>query len=208
MLRIGSFLIAAAFVVAMPASADPSFNCANAQSATENAICDVPNLQWTDRQMARLYKLALTQKPQLRRPIQAGQRSFLVGRDACGDDTDCIERAYRARLTELSKYVNVYAAFAEYEPQGMGGSMWIVRFGYDAAVRILTVGSGDHTCWFDTDSAPQGGKGVIRYADKGANACRITIAPDGDDVMVVQTKNCSDYCGMRAILDARYTRVP
>jgi hypothetical protein len=90
----------------------------------------------------------------------------------------------------------------------MGGSMWIVRFGYDAAIRILTVGGGGHTCWFDTDSAPQGGKGVIRYAEKGANACRITIAPDGDDVMIVQTKNCSDYCGMRAVLDDRYSRVP
>jgi uncharacterized protein YecT (DUF1311 family) len=207
MLRLFAFAFAA-LVIAIPVSAAPSFNCAKAKTITEKAICDIPNLQWTDRQMARLYKLALTQKPQLRRPIRAGQRSFLNLRDACRDDSDCIERTYRARLTELSQYVNVYAAFAEYQPEGMGGSMWIVRFGYDAALRILTVGGGDHTCWFDTDSAPQGGKGVIRYAEKGANACRITIAPDGDDVMVVQTKNCRDYCGMRAVLDGRYSRVP
>jgi uncharacterized protein YecT (DUF1311 family) len=207
MLRLFAFAFAA-LVIAIPVSAAPSFNCAKAKTITEKAICDIPNLQWTDRQMARLYKLALTQKPQLRRPIRAGQRSFLNLRDACRDDSDCIERTYRARLTELSQYVNVYAAFAEYQPEGMGGSMWIVRFGYDAALRILTVGGGDHTCWFDTDSAPQGGKGVIRYAEKGANACRITIAPDGDDVMVVHTKNCSDYCGMRAVLDGRYSRVP
>jgi len=207
MLRGFAFFVAAA-LAAMPTTSAPSFNCAKAQSAAEKTVCDVPNLQWTDRQMARLYKLALSQKPKLRRPITAGQRNFLAARDACRDDSDCIERAYRARLTELSGYVNIYAPFAEYRPEGMGGSMWIVRFGYDAAVRILTVGGGDHTCWFDTDSAPQGGKGVIRYAEKGANACRITIAPDDDDVMVVQTKNCSDYCGMRAVLDARYSRVP
>lgn len=201
-------LTVAVLLAAMPASANPSFSCAKAKSAAEKTVCDVPNLQWTDRQMARLYKLALTQKPQLRRPIRAGQRSFLNLRDACRDDSDCIERAYRARLTELSRYVNVYGAFAEYQPEGMGGSMWIVRFGYDAALRILTVGGGDHTCWFDTDSAPQGGKGVIRYTGQGADTCRMTIAPDGDGVMVVQTKNCSDYCGMRAILDGRYTRIP
>lgn len=206
MLRLFAFAVAA-LLAAMPASAAPSFNCAKAQSAAEKAICEVPNLQWTDRQMARLYKLALSQKPKLRRPIAAGQRNFLVARDACRDDSDCIERAYRARLTELSRYVNVYAAFAEYRPEGMGGSMWIVRFGYDAAFRILTVGGGDHTCWFDTDGAPQGGKGVIRYVENGANACRITIVPDGDD-MVVQSKDCSDYCGMRAVLDGRYRRIP
>jgi uncharacterized protein YecT (DUF1311 family) len=201
------FTIAALALLAFaPASANPSFDCSKAKSAAEKTVCDVPNLQWTDRQMARLYKLALNQKPNMRQPVMAGQRNFLAVRDACRDDSDCIERTYRARLTELSQYVNVYAAFAEYQPEGMGGSMWIVRFGYDAALRILTVGGGDHTCWFDTDSAPQGGKGVIRYADKGANACRMTIAPDGDDVMVVQTKNCSDYCGMRAVLDGRYKR--
>ena len=207
MLRLFAFAVAA-FLAAMPASAGPSFNCAKAQSAAEKTICDVPDLQWADRQMARLYKLALSQKPALRRPIKAGQRTFLATRDACRDDSDCIERTYRARFTELSRYVNVYAAFAEYQPERMGGSMWVVRFGYDAALRIMTVGGGDHTCTFDTDSAPQGGKGVIRYAEKGANTCRITIAPDGDDVMVVQTKNCSYYCGMRAALDGRYSRVP
>ncbi len=201
-------MAAVALLAFAPATANPSFDCSKAKSAAEKTVCDVPNLQWTDRQMARLYKLALNQKPNMRQPVMAGQRNFLAVRDACRDDSDCIERTYRARLTELSQYVNVYAAFAEYQPEGMGGSMWIVRFGYDAALRILTVGGGDHTCWFDTDSAPQGGKGVIRYADKGASACRMTIAPDGDDVMVVQTKNCSDYCGIRAVLDGRYSRVP
>lgn len=206
MLRLVAFLTAA-IIAAAPASANPSFDCSKAKSAAEKAVCNVPNLQWTDRQMARLYKLALNQNAATRNAIIAGQRSFLAARDACRDDTDCIERTYKTRLTELARQVNVYEAFGEYETEGMGGSMWIVRFGYDAAVRILTVGGGDHTCWFDTDSAPVGGKGVIRYAEKGANACRITIAPDGEK-QVVETKNCSDYCGMRAILDGRYSRVP
>jgi uncharacterized protein YecT (DUF1311 family) len=206
MLRFVAFLTAA-ILAAVPASASPSFDCTKARSAAERAICDVPNLQWTDRQMVRLYKLALNQNVKTRGAIVSGQRSFLSRRDACRDDADCIERAYKTRLAELARDVSIYEAFGEYEPQGMGGSMWIVRFGHDAAVRILTVGGGDHTCWFDTDSAPVGGKGVIRYAEKGANACRISIAPDGD-AQVVQTKNCNDYCGMRAILDGRYTRVP
>ena len=197
-------LAAAVLVVAFPAAAGPSFDCTKAQSVAEKTICDVPYLHWTDRQMTRLYKLALSQNARVPEAIVTSQRAFLAHRDTCRDDVACLDLAYKTQFKELAMNVNVNEAFGEYQPDGMGGSMQIVRFGYDAAVAILTVGAADHTCTFDTDSAQLGGKGVIRYADKGANACRMTIAPDSDDVMVVETKNCSDYCGMRARLDGRY----
>ena len=206
MLRPIAFLIAV-YATVMPAAAAPSFDCTKAKSAAEREVCEVPDLQWTDRQLARLYKLALAQSGNARASVVDSQRAFLVRRDACANDIGCLDLAYKAQLKALAPRVNVYEAFGEYEPQGMGGSMRIVRFGYDAAISILTVGGGDHTCTFETDSAPLGGKGVIRYAENGTNACRMTVAPDGDDVMVVQTKNCSDYCGMRALLDGRYRRL-
>jgi uncharacterized protein YecT (DUF1311 family) len=204
------FTIAALALLALaPATANPSFDCTKARSAAEKTVCKVPDLQWSDRQLTRLYKLALTHNTGFNRYAEINaQREFLARRDKCKADIGCLDAAYKARLKALAPAVAVFGAFAEYEPEGMGGEMWIVRFGYDAAFKILTVGGGGHTCTFDTDSAPQGGKGVIRYAEKSANACRMTIAPDGDDVMVVQTKNCSDYCGMRAVLDGRYSRVP
>ena len=192
-------------LLASDTSAAPSFDCAKAQSAAEKQVCRVLDLQWNDRQLARLYKLAREQNGDA---VVAGQRKFIASREACRDDIECLDAAYKARLKELAPRVNVYDAFGEFAPEGMGGSMWIVRFGRDSAFKILTIGGGGHTCTFDTDGAPQGGKGVIRYRGQGSNACRVTIAPDGDDVMVVQSKNCSDYCGMRATLDARYTRVP
>ncbi len=207
MLRSVAVLIAV-LLTAMPASAAPSFNCNNAKSAAEKTVCEVPDLQWSDRQLARFYKLALAQGGYGRNDIVRAQRAFLARRDACKDNIECLDTVYKAQFKLLAPRINVHEAFGEYDPEGMGGSMWIVRFGRDAAFKILTVGGGDHTCTFETDSAPQGGKGVIRYTEKGANACRITVAPDGDDVMVVQTKNCSDYCGMRAVLDGRYGRVP
>ncbi len=206
MLRCAAFLIAAALAVT-PAFAQPSYDCTKARSTAEKTVCEVPELQWTDRQLARLYKLALAQSGNARNDVVQSQRAFIVRRDTCGESIECLDTAYKAQFKALAPRVNVYEAFGEYQPEGMGGSMRIVRFGYDAAVSILTVGAADHTCTFDTDSAQLGGKGVIRYDDKGANACRMTIAPDGDDVMIVQTKNCSDYCGMRAILDGRYKRL-
>ncbi len=206
MLRSAAFLIAA-ILAAMPAFAQPSYDCTKARSAAEKMVCEVPNLQWTDRQLARLYKLALAQSGNARNDVVQSQRAFIVRRDACGESIECLDIAYKAQFKALAPRVNVYEAYGEYEPEGMGGSMRIVRFGYDAAIAILTVGGGGHTCVFETDSAPLGGKGVIRYAEKAPNSCRMTVAPDGDGVMVVQTKNCSDYCGMRAILDGRYKRV-
>jgi uncharacterized protein len=208
MLRCAAFLIAAALVAAIPAPAAPSFDCTKAATAAEKQVCEVPDLQWSDRQLARLYKLALAQSGAGRNDVVNAQRAFIARRNSCGGNIECLDTAYKAQFKALAARVNVYEAFGEYEPEGMGGSMRVVRFGYDAAISILTVGGGDHTCTFETDSAPQGGKGVIRYADKGANACRLTVAPDGDDAMVVRTKNCSDYCGMRAILDGRYSRIP
>jgi uncharacterized protein len=206
MLRCITFA-AALLLLAIPASSAPSFDCSKAKSAAEKTVCEVPDLQWSDRQLARFYKMALKDSGYSRTGVMQSQRVFLARRDACGTDIECLDSAYKAQFNALSNSVKVGVPFGEYEPEGMGGSMWIVRFGYDAAFKILTVGGGGHTCVFETDSAPVGGKGVIRYAEKAPNSCRMTVAPDGDDIMVVQTKNCSDYCGMRAILDGRYKRV-
>lgn len=200
-------MAALALLAFAPASANPSFDCSKAKTAAEKTVCEVPDLQWSDRQLARFYKMALKDSGYSRAGVVQSQRAFLARRDACGTDIECLDNAYKMQFKALSNFVRVGVPFGVYKPEGMGGEMWIVRFGYDAAFKILTVGGGGHTCTFETDSAPQGGKGVIRYTENGANACRITIAPDGDD-MVVQTKNCSDYCGMRAVLDGRYSRVP
>jgi uncharacterized protein YecT (DUF1311 family) len=189
------------------AAAEPSFDCAKARGAPEKTVCEVPDLQWNDRQLARFYKLALESSGGGRATVVQSQRAFLARREACGADITCLDAAYKAQFKALVPHVSVAEAFGEFRPEVMGGYMWIVRFGRDAAFKILTIGGGGHTCTFETDSAPQNGKGLLSYAEKGANACRITVIPDGDD-MLVQSRNCSEYCGVRAVLDARYRRVP
>lgn len=204
MLRLFAFFVAG-LLSAMAASAAPSFDCTKAQSAAEKAVCEVPDLSWSDRQLARFYKLALGKSGTHRAELVESQRQFLSQRDACRDDTECLDKAYKTRFGELAPKVDVHDAFGVFEPKEMGGEMWIVRFGGDAAFKILTVGGGGHTCTVDADSAPQGGKGIVRYRGKGANACRIDLIPDGDEI-VVKTRNCSEYCGVRAVLDDRYER--
>lgn len=204
LLNVAAALLAG--VLASHAEAQPSYNCDFAMSAAEKQVCRVPDLQWYDRQLARLYDLARKEPKANRDALLAEQRVFVIRRESCRDDTECLVKAYEDRLAALARQVNVFEAYAEYEPKSFGGGLWVVRFGFNAAVKILTVGGGGHTCVFEADNAELGGKGVIRWRDPNENACRMTIAPDGDDVMRVETKNCQDYCGMRAVLDGVYTR--
>lgn len=189
----------AALMLTLGAHAAPSFDCAKAANAAEKEICRVPDLQWFDRQLARLYKIARDQASN-EQAVIAAQRAFIARRDACGADAVCIEKTYGDRLAELAPLVNVYEAYAEYE--SASGTLWIARFGFDAGVKILTVGDNGHTCAFETDNAAVGGKGVIRWQDR---ACRLNIVPEGE-AQRVETKNCQDYCGMRAVMDGRYSR--
>jgi len=195
-------IVFAALILTLGAQAAPSYNCNKAASAAEKEICRVPNLQWFDRQLARLYKLAREQAGANTPAIIASQRDFIESRNACNADNVCIERAYKTRLTELSPQVNVYEPFAEY--RSSNGTLTIVRFGFEAGLNILTVGGNGHTCTFETDHATVGGKGVIRWRDK---ACSMDIVPnDSEASLTVQTKNCQDYCGMRAVMDGTFKR--
>lgn len=203
-------LVSTLVVLSLPAEAEPSFDCAKAETVSEKAVCEIPDLPWFDRQMARLYKQAQAEPGADRAALAEGQRAFLRNREACGADYDCLMDAYHARLTLLAPLVNVHEAYALYERTGEpSGMIWVARFGFDAGVKISTIGGGDHTCTFETDSAVVGGKGVVRWRGKGEDRCRIDIVPnDSDGSMSLQTKDCQEYCGARAVMDGTYTGAP
>jgi uncharacterized protein len=83
--------LAAALLFSAEACAAPSFDCAKAQTASEKEVCRVPDLQWYDRQVARLFKIA---KDQAGNPkeLVLSQLGFIGEREACKADADCIER--------------------------------------------------------------------------------------------------------------------
>ncbi|MBS0469686.1 MAG: DUF3298 domain-containing protein [Proteobacteria bacterium] len=87
----------------------PSFDCHKAATAIEHAICADFALARLDRQVAETYAIQLfnayedSEKTKLRN----GQRAFIAARNAsCGhaaDVTGCLIKAYRNRLTTLTK---------------------------------------------------------------------------------------------------------
>lgn len=90
-------------LVALSASpafaAGPSFDCDDAESDDEIAICDDPQLS----QLDRLISLGFNQTQQVsgRARARAAAREGLAARQACGDDVDCIRDAQIVTIMRL-----------------------------------------------------------------------------------------------------------
>lgn len=84
------------------ASAQPSFNCANARTRGERAVCSDAGLAGLDRQMASQYQRAISgSSPDRQALLRRTRDRFLAFRDSCGSDA-CIADAYRGRMREIS----------------------------------------------------------------------------------------------------------
>lgn len=84
------------------AQANPSFNCDNARSRGEVAVCNDPGLAALDRQMASQFRNALTQADRRQRALLERTRGrFLSYRDRCATN-QCMAETYRSRMREIS----------------------------------------------------------------------------------------------------------
>jgi uncharacterized protein len=112
-LALSLALFGGALVFASPACA-ASFDCGQARAADEVAVCRTPSLSALDSEMGGLW-YAYSKVPMLmggngNRGDAA--RAFLDRRRACGRNVSCLTSAYRARITELHRGIDV--AMAEY----------------------------------------------------------------------------------------------
>jgi uncharacterized protein len=85
----------------------PSFDCAKADSSAEELVCSDPVLARLDKELTRLYALAVA-SPNLTPPslaeLKATQRGWVKGRDDCWkaeDKRECVVSAYAMRILEL-----------------------------------------------------------------------------------------------------------
>lgn len=82
-------------------SARPSFNCRNARSSSEIAVCGNPSLASLDRRMAAQFASAFSNAdPRQRALLTRTRDSFLTYRNRCTSD-DCIAETYRGRMREI-----------------------------------------------------------------------------------------------------------
>lgn len=92
----------------------PSFDCSKAESSAEKAVCESRQLAGFDRELSRLYELALA-TPDLDKEradnLKAYQRGWVKGRNDCWKATigleNCVAEQYANRIHELRRgYAN------------------------------------------------------------------------------------------------------
>ncbi|PRY26710.1 uncharacterized protein CLV78_101811 [Aliiruegeria haliotis] len=106
-LRISCLVVALGIGAGM-AAAEPAFDCAKAESDAEVAICGSEALGELDRELARLYALAV-EGPNMTADrldeLKATQRGWIKGRDECWKSSfpleTCIANEYAFRIDEL-----------------------------------------------------------------------------------------------------------
>ena len=97
------WVIAAGFALTFSAPAHAaSFDCNQARTPDEIAICENRDLNDMDVRMATLLDIAKGFVLMGERgAIQDDQREWLRQRQRCGGDFDCLRRSYRKRIGEL-----------------------------------------------------------------------------------------------------------
>jgi len=86
--------------------ANPSFDCAKAEGEAQKLVCSDVDLAAMDRELGRLYDLALTgpHAADRKAELQATQRGWIKGRDDCWKEDDkrnCVFSSYAMRIAEL-----------------------------------------------------------------------------------------------------------
>ncbi|MGB2682860.1 MAG: lysozyme inhibitor LprI family protein [Candidatus Competibacter sp.] len=82
-----------------------SYDCTRADTAAEIAVCDNPNLNRLDEDLAVEYRSLLKRLPPRRAEmVRQDQRSWIVARDSCGADVRCLRARYQERGARLNEY--------------------------------------------------------------------------------------------------------
>lgn len=86
-------------------SAKPSFNCSNARTQSERAVCGSSGLAALDRSMAEVYIYALNRADgRTASELRRTRDRFLAYRERCSTDA-CIADAYRGRIREINDII-------------------------------------------------------------------------------------------------------
>jgi uncharacterized protein len=86
-------------------------DCSKASLPAERTICRSYPLGQAEARMATLFGVVTSLVAMGQRgDIGDAQRKWLKERDACGDDSACIARAYQSRITALSAALDAIAS--------------------------------------------------------------------------------------------------
>jgi uncharacterized protein len=109
----GGLVALSALAASVPARAAnyAPIDCSKASSPAERAICRTYPLGQAEARMATLFGVVTSLVAMGQRgDIGDAQRKWLKERNACGDDSACIARAYQSRIAVLSAAFDAIAS--------------------------------------------------------------------------------------------------
>jgi uncharacterized protein len=109
----GGLVALSLLVASVPARAADyaPIDCSNASSSAERAICRSYPLGQAEARMATMFGIVTSLVAMGQRgDIGDAQRKWLKQRNACGDDSACIARAYQSRIAVLSATLGAIAS--------------------------------------------------------------------------------------------------
>lgn len=82
-----------------------SYDCTQATTPAEIAVCANPGLNRLDEELAVLYRSLLDELPARQADrVQQDQRSWLKARNSCGAEVRCLRARYQERIARLNQY--------------------------------------------------------------------------------------------------------
>lgn len=200
-----------------------SFDCTLASNDTEKAICDYGELSALDDIMALTYANAPAVVGWMSvEVLRIEQREWIVERNKCGSDLNCIYGSYIDRLKQISAGVlelevnnNITSFIYEGEPvDGLceidqtlsewgqcvtlmpaGATFRGVSVAGNLAFDYFYVGSNGHMCNLSGLAAKNNNSWIFK--DK-YSSCELSIELDAAGLKLSPTEQCNSYCGMRA----------
>lgn len=214
----GAHLVTTFLLLLLPLSAyaapqeQPSFDCKKALSASEKAICANAALSHLDLRLGRIWREMLVdfdldngQTIQ----IKSDQRAWLVRRNECKQDANCLGKLYQDRLSLLEGSNPAHRFSGRYEVKTFGGlTLYPIGPGYLIVIQTAHPEDARWVCQLNGEGTPKGDDLEITVGGSVFHAhlrdAATLVIPDDESTQDA----ARDYCGFNGIFAESYHRKP
>jgi uncharacterized protein len=189
----------------------PSFDCKKAASPTEKTICADNALSRLDLQLHRTWKMLLdnfsldsAQTTQVR----SDQKAWLVHRNDCGGDAQCIGKLYKDRITALSGDDPAHRFSGGYEVKDIGFiALYPIADHYLVSIQTADPQDGKWECQLNGEAESSGDdlniniEGSVFQAHLHDHETLIVLNAEGPNAAAQK------FCGLNGSFAFTYRRV-
>jgi uncharacterized protein len=215
---MGVFILAGALLPSCTFSANadpqgkPSFDCHKAVSPSEKTVCENVELSRLDFQLSRIWRTTLKDFDLDNRQttvIKSDQNAWLVRRNLCGDDVNCLGKLYRDRLSVLDGTDPAHRFSGQFALMNFGGlTLYPIGARYLVVIQTAHPDDARWVCQLNGEAKPNGDDLEITVDDSVFQAhlrnAATLVVPNDQSTQAAAQK----FCGLNGTFAETYHRVP